>query len=75
MRTVLEQALNLPEDIRKLELEQQAKIFEDRLKSAFRISDVNDLTSPENVERVIQRYSAISQLSKGPSPNTRARLR
>ena len=70
VRTVLETALNLPQDVRKLDLEQQAKIFEDRLKSTFRISDVTELTEPENVERVIQRFSAISQLSQGPAAGT-----
>lgn len=69
VRSVLEQALNLPEDVRKLELEQQAKIFEDRLKSSFRLS-VGELTEPENITRVIQRFSAISQLSQGPAANT-----
>ncbi len=69
VRSVLEQALNLPEDVRKLDLEQQAKIFEDRLKSSFRLS-VGELTEPENITRVIERFSAISQLSQGPAANT-----
>ena len=70
VRTVLETALNLPQDIRKLDIEQQAKIFIDALQSSFRIDDVNELTSAENIDRVIERFSAISALSQGPSPNT-----
>lgn len=70
VRTVLEQALGLPTDIRQLELDQQAKIFQERLQSAFRISDTNELTSEENITRVIQRYSAISAINNGPSPTT-----
>lgn len=70
VRTVLETALNLPQDIRSLDLEQQAKVFEKALNSAFRISDINELTSEENIDRVIQRFSAISALSQGPSAST-----
>jgi len=70
VRTVLEQALGLPTDVRSLDLEQQSKIFEDRLQSAFRIDDVNELTTEENIGRVIERFSAIASLSQGPSPNT-----
>lgn len=69
VRTVLETALNLPEDVQKLDVEQQAKIFEDRLQSSFRLS-VGDLTEPENIARVIERFSAISQLSEAPSAGT-----
>jgi len=69
-RTVLEQALNLPTEIRSLDLEQQAKIFQDSLESTFRISDVTELTTEENIGRVIERFSAISSINDGPSAST-----
>lgn len=70
VRTVLETALGLPSDVSQLDIDQQVEIFQDALQSSFRIDDVNDLTSAENIERVIQRYSAISAISNGPSPST-----
>lgn len=71
VRTVLEQALGLPTEVQQLELEKQAEIFQERLQSAFRIDDVQELTSDENIERVIQRFSTIAAINNGPSPTTR----
>jgi len=69
VRTVLEQALNLPQDVRSLDLEQQAKVFQDSLQSNFRI-DVSELTAEENIGRIIERFSAISAITEGPPANT-----
>ena len=70
VRELLETSLRLPQDIRQLDIEQQAEIFAERLQGAFGISDVRDLAEPENVDRVIQRFHAIQSINNGPSPFT-----
>ncbi|MEM6410069.1 MAG: DUF1217 domain-containing protein [Pseudomonadota bacterium] len=71
VRELLETALGLPQEVRQLDIEQQADIFAERLQSAFGISDVRDLSEPKNVDRVIQRFLAIQSINNGPSPFTR----
>ncbi|MEL7041461.1 MAG: DUF1217 domain-containing protein [Pseudomonadota bacterium] len=72
VRTVLESALGLPTDIRSLPIERQAEILDERLKSQLNISSLQDLKSPELVERTVQRYQALQGLTQnvaatGPS--------
>jgi len=63
VRTVLESALGLPTEIRQLELEQQAGILEEKLKSQFNISSLQDLTDPEQIDRTVSRYMALDSLN------------
>ncbi len=75
IRSVLEEGLGLPQDIRQLPLERQVEIFQEKLSSVFGINDVRELNTPENAERVIQRFLAISsvnQVSLGNSPAANA---
>ena len=72
MRTVVQTALNLPSDITKLNIERQADILKDKLSSALGISDVHDLTSPEMVEKVINRFHAMESISGGSNAYTPA---
>ena len=64
MRTLLEGATNLPTDIRSLPLERQAVILKERLQSTLGIRDMSELTTPENIDKVIQRFHAMSAISQ-----------
>lgn len=74
VRELLETALGLPQDVRQLDIERQAGIVAERLQSAFGISDVRDLSEPENVDRVIQRFLAVQSINNGPSSFTRGAI-
>jgi hypothetical protein len=67
VRTLLEGAMNLPEDIRKLPIERQAEIFKERLQSTFGISDISELGSPEIVDKAIQRFHVMQSIKEGAS--------
>ena len=62
IRTVLETALGLPSDVRKLPIEQQADIFSDKMNAVFGISDLSDLANPKQVQSVIERFHALGSL-------------
>jgi hypothetical protein len=64
LRTMLEGATNLPSDIRSLPIERQAAILHERLKSSLGIRVLSDLTTPENIDRVIQRFHAMEAISQ-----------
>ncbi|MEE9381208.1 MAG: DUF1217 domain-containing protein [Hyphomonadaceae bacterium] len=67
VRKVLETALNLPTDILRLPIERQADILQERLQDRFGINDLEDLTSPEMIDKVIQRFHAIEAINQGTS--------
>lgn len=62
IRTVLETALGLPDDVRKLPIDSQAEIFREKLSQVFGVADLADLTQPENIQSVIERYHALKGL-------------
>ncbi len=64
VRTVLESALGLPVEMQQLDLDQQARILDEKLKSQFGLSSVQDLTDPEVVDRMVSRYMALDGLNK-----------
>ncbi|MEP1142612.1 MAG: DUF1217 domain-containing protein [Henriciella sp.] len=64
MREVLTTALNLPSDISNLDIDDQAAIFQDRLRSQFQVSSLQDLKNPETIERVLQRYQAVQSINQ-----------
>lgn len=59
VRTVLESALNLPAEIRKLPIDRQAEILRKSLGNTFGITDLAELAQPEKIDRVLQRFFAI----------------
>ena len=67
VRTLLEGAMNLPSDIRKLPIERQADIFKERLQSTFGIRDVSELASPEIIDKAIQRFHVMQSINEGIS--------
>jgi len=66
-RTLLEGATNLPSDISSLTLERQSAILKERLQSVLGINDMSELASPENVEKIILRFHAMSAISENAS--------
>lgn len=67
VRTVLESALGIPTEVRQLDLDQQAGILEEKLKSQFNISSLQDLKDPERVDRTVARYMALEGLNSSAS--------
>jgi len=67
VRTVLESAFNLPTDIVSLNIDQQAKIFEERITRTLGIKDLSELNSPEVIDKVIRRYHAMESIQNGAS--------
>lgn len=70
VKAVLETALNLPSDISKQPIEKQAEILRDKLSSSFGISDLSQLTDPDNVNAVIRRFHVMETVNNGPSAMT-----
>ncbi|RIJ23695.1 DUF1217 domain-containing protein [Henriciella barbarensis] len=70
VKAVLETALNLPSDISKQPIEKQAEILRDKLSSSFGISDLSQLTDPDNVNTVIRRFHVMETVNNGPSAMT-----
>lgn len=65
VRTVLQSALNLPDGLVNLDLDQQADVLKERLTSALGINDVADLANSETVGRMIQRFHAMETIQNG----------
>jgi hypothetical protein len=70
VKAVMEAALNLPSDISKQPIEKQAEILRDKLRSSFGISDLSQLTDPDNVNAVIRRFHVMETVNNGPSAMT-----
>ena len=70
VRRLLEGALNLPEAFRTLPIERQSEELREQLQSKFGISDLNELTSAENIDRVVTRFHAIRSATQGPNALT-----
>jgi hypothetical protein len=63
VRSVLGQALNIPDGVQSLPLERQAVIFEEKLAS-FGIQSPQDLASPDAVDKILRRYHAMESISQ-----------
>jgi len=67
VRKVLESALNLPKEMTKLSIDKQAEFLKSSLEKRFGISDITDLASSENVEKVIRTFHAMQSISNSAS--------
>jgi hypothetical protein len=67
VRTLLETALNLPTEIRKLDIDKQAEWLKDGLQKRFGISDLKSLTTPEMINKVIERFHTMDSIKKNAS--------
>lgn len=70
VRTVVETALNLPAEMTKLDIDRQADILKDKLQSVLGVTKVEDLTSIENIDKVLQRFHVMNSINDGPSAST-----
>lgn len=70
VRTVLQSALGLPQDVVKLDLDKQAEMFKSKLSSKLGINSLEELTTPENIEKVVKRYQVLQIAQNGPSTST-----
>jgi len=64
VRSVLESALGLPAEIQQLDLDRQADILDDKLKSQFNLSSIQDLKDPDVIDRIVSRYMALDGLNR-----------
>ena len=62
VRTVLEKATGLPESMRKLPIEKQAEMLKAAMQRAFGIDKVTDMTTPEKMDKAVQRYHAVQSV-------------
>lgn len=65
VRKVLETALNLPTDIRKLPIEKQAELLKTGLQTKLGVTDIKDLAKPDKVDFVIKRFHALQAVNSG----------
>ena|SRR3990167_2951587 len=72
VRTVLETALNLPTGIRSLPIDQQATILKEGLQKKLGVSDVHELASDENVDKLLTRYHAMQSIANGAATSSSA---
>ncbi|MEO9969869.1 MAG: DUF1217 domain-containing protein [Hyphomonadaceae bacterium] len=70
VRSLLEGALNLPDGFQSLPIERQADELQEQLQSKFGITDLKDLATSENIDRVITRFHAIQSAFRGPDSLT-----
>ncbi|MCA8901808.1 MAG: DUF1217 domain-containing protein [Hyphomonas sp.] len=72
IRTMLERAVNLPTDIRKLDVDKQAEIFTEKLKSAFGITRLSDMADPKIIDKAILRYHAMESIQQSVASTSSA---
>ena len=61
---VLDTALGIPADLAQLDIDRQAEYLEDRLKSQFGISNVQELKDPEVVDAVLKRFQILAGINQ-----------
>lgn len=64
IRAVLDTALGIPADLSQLDIDRQAEYLEDRLKSQFGISNVQELKDPEVVDQVLKRFQILAGINQ-----------
>lgn len=63
MRALFEKALNLPESIGQIDVDQQLGIFKDRAQSVFGTDQLSDFSDPELVQDLITKYVVRNQIA------------
>lgn len=72
MRQVFEKAFNLPSQFVQLDIDKQAQIFGDKLSRMFGRDDLTVFQDPANVDKLITRFLAISQIETGAAATSPA---
>lgn len=63
LRSVFETALSLPTTFGQLDLDQQLEVFRDRADSVFGNGEIAQFSDPAQIEKLVERYLVMSQLS------------
>lgn len=63
IRSVLGQALNIPDEVQRLPLERQSEIFQEKL-TAFGIENPQDLSSSDNIDKILRRFHAMESINQ-----------
>jgi len=67
MRSVLEGALNLPGDFRKLPIDRQVEMLKSGIRTKLGVTDVSQLADPAVIDRTLERFHAVNALNSGSS--------
>lgn len=62
LRSVFETALGLPDAFAQLDLDKQLEVFQDRASSQLGIERLSDLSDPDTMDKLVQRYLLRSQI-------------
>lgn len=62
MREVFEIALGLPSSFGQLDIDKQLEVFRDKSQSRFGVSEIDELTDPEVMDRIVQTYFLQNQV-------------
>ncbi len=65
LRQVFEKAFNLPSQFVQLDIDRQVEVFGDKLSKMFGRDDLTVFQDPANVDKLITRFLAISQIETG----------
>lgn len=66
LRKVMETALGLPTAFATFPVDRQIEIFLDRSESIFGTNDLSELVKEETLDRVLDRFTALDDISGGP---------
>lgn len=65
IRKVLEAAINLPSDVRKLPIEKQAELLKQGLQKRLGVNNLSELASPAKIDQAIKRFHAVQSVNTG----------
>jgi hypothetical protein len=71
LRSVAEKAFGLPTAFGRIDVDRQNDLLREKAEGLFGTSDLSAFRDPENVEKMIVRFLARSQIEAGPSAGTR----
>lgn len=70
--SVIKTALNLPESVSKLPVDRQAEMIKNGIRKTLGVSDISQIASPENTDRLLIRFHALKSVNEGVSSNSPA---
>jgi hypothetical protein len=72
LRKVIETAFGLPTQFGQIDIDRQRDILREKSSAMFGTADLTAFRDPENVDKLIDRFLAISQIRNGPSASVGA---
>ncbi|WP_306004454.1 DUF1217 domain-containing protein [Aquicoccus porphyridii] len=67
LRKLFEVALGLPESFGQIDLDKQLEIFRDKAARQFGTGEIDEIATPEMLDRVVQRFLVRTQVDTGPA--------